>query len=123
MRFLSMIRIDETTGQQPSERLMTDMMALIGEMSAAGILLDTAGLLPTAQGARVRSRFGEIRVTDGPFTEAKEVIGGYAILRADSLDDAIAHTRRFLDVHGDEWDIECEVRPIEEPPADPFIAG
>lgn len=68
MRFLSMIRIDETTGQQPSERLMTDMMALIGEMSAAGILLDTAGLLPTAQGARVRSRFGEIRVTDGPFT-------------------------------------------------------
>lgn len=123
MRFLSMIRIDETTGQQPSERLMTDMMALIGEMSAAGILLDTAGLLPTAQGARVRSRFGEIRVTDGPFTEAKEVIGGYAILRADSLDDAIAHTRRFLDVHGDEWDIECEVRPIEEPSADALIAG
>ncbi|TQM12707.1 hypothetical protein FB548_1554 [Pseudoxanthomonas sp. 3HH-4] len=123
MRFLSMIRIDETTGQQPSERLMTDMMALIGEMSAAGVLLDTAGLLPTAQGARVRSRFGDVRVTDGPFTQAKEVIGGYAILRADSLDDAIAHTRRFLDVHGDEWDIECEVRPIEEPPTDALTAS
>ena len=116
MRFLSMIRVDETTGQQPSERLMTEMMALIGEMSAAGVLLDTAGLLPSAQGARVRSSFGEIRVTDGPFTEAKEVIGGFAILKADSLEEAITHTRRFLQVHGDEWDIECEVRAIEEAP-------
>jgi hypothetical protein len=118
MRFLSMIRVDETTGQQPSEQLMTDMMALIQTMTAEGVLLDTAGLLPTAQSARVRSRYGRITVTDGPFTEAKEVIGGYAMLQADSLEDAIAHTRRFLAIHGEAWDIECEVRPVVEPPAD-----
>jgi len=118
MRFLSMIRVDETTGQQPSEQLMTDMVALIRDMRAEGVLLDTAGLLLTAQGARIRSRHGRITVTDGPFTEAKEVVGGYAMLQAGSLQDAIAHTRRFLAVHGDAWDIECEVRPVVEPPAD-----
>lgn len=116
MRFLSMIRVDETTGQQPSERLIADMTKLIEEMTAAGVLLDTAGLLPTAQGARVRSRHGQISVTDGPFTEAKEVIGGYAIVKADSLEEALALTKRFLRVHGDEWDIECEVRQIDEAP-------
>ena len=113
-----MIRVDETTGQQPSEQLMTDMVALIRDMRAEGVLLDTAGLLLTAQGARIRSRHGRITVTDGPFTEAKEVVGGYAMLQAGSLQDAIAHTRRFLAVHGDAWDIECEVRPVVEPPAD-----
>ena len=82
MRFLSMIRVDETTGQQPSQRLMDEMMALIGELSAAGVLLDTAGLLPSSHGARVRSQHGRITVTDGPFAEAREVIGGYAILKA-----------------------------------------
>ena len=86
MRFLSMIRVDETTGQQPSQRLMDEMMALVGELSAAGVLLDTAGLLPSSHGARVRSQHGRITVTDGPFAEAREVIGGYAILKADSLD-------------------------------------
>ncbi len=118
MRFLSMIRVDETTGQRPTEQLITDMMALIRDMTAEGVLLDTAGLLPTAQGARVRSRHGRITVTDGPFTEAKEVIGGYAMLQACSLEEAIAHTRRFLVVHGEDWDIECEVRPLVEPTAD-----
>ena len=117
MRFLSMIRVEETTDQQPSQRLMDEMMALIGELSAAGVLLDTAGLLPSSHGARVRSQHGRITVTDGPFAEAREVIGGYAILKADSLDEALALTRRFLQVHGDEWDIECEVRPIEESPS------
>ena len=52
---------------------------------------------------------------DGPFTETKEVIGGYAILEAASMPEAIAITKRFLEVHGDEWDIECEVRPLAGP--------
>lgn len=117
MRFLSVIRLDENTGQQPSEQLMADMGRLIEEMKAAGTLLETGGLLPTARGARVRLRHGVLSVTDGPFAEAKEVIGGYAISRAASLDEAIALTRRFLEVHGDAWDIECEVRQIEDEPS------
>ncbi|WP_454830420.1 YciI family protein [Pseudoxanthomonas wuyuanensis] len=115
MRFLSMIRLKENTGQVPSERLIADMGRLIAEMREAGVLLDTAGLKPTAEGARVRLRGGKLTVTDGPFAEAKEVVGGYAILQADSLQEAVALTQRFLQVHGVEWDLECEVRQVEEP--------
>lgn len=115
MRFLSMIRVNENTGQVPSERLMTEMGVLIDKWMKAGVLVDTGGLRPTAQGSRLRLRGGKISVTDGPFTETKEVIGGYAVFKADSKEQAIDLTRQFLDVHGDEWDIECEVRQIEEP--------
>ncbi|RPE81927.1 YciI family protein [Vulcaniibacterium tengchongense] len=114
MRFLSMIRIDETTGQQPSERLMAEMGKLIEELTRSGVLLDTAGLRPTAESVRVRLSGGKTRVIDGPFTETKEVIGGYALFKADSLDEAVALAKRFLDIHGEEWEIECEVRQLEE---------
>ena len=113
MKFLSMIRVDEKTGQQPSERLMTEMGKLMEEMTRAGSLVTTAGLRPTSEGARVRSKFGKLSTTQGPFTETKEVIGGYAILEAKSLEEAIELTERFLKVHGDEWDLECEVRPLD----------
>jgi hypothetical protein len=113
MRFLSMIRIDENTGQKPSERLMNEMGKLIDEMTREGSLVRTAGLRPTKDGVRVRSRRGALSVTEGPFTETKEVIGGYAILEAKSMDEALELTKRFLAVHGDEWDLECEVRPLE----------
>jgi hypothetical protein len=61
----------------------------------------------------VRLRGGKLSRTDGPFTEAKEVIGGYAVLEADSKEEAIELTERFLRVHGDGWDLECEVRPLD----------
>jgi hypothetical protein len=115
MRFLSLIRIDETRGQVPSEKLMTDMGKLIEDMTREGTLVRTAGLRPTAEGKRVRLRRGKLTTTDGPFTEAKEVIGGFAILEAASMEEAIELTNRFLRVHGDEWDIECEVRQLESP--------
>lgn len=115
MRFLSMIRIDESKAQEPSERLMEDMGKLIEEMTAAGKLLRTAGLRPSREGVRVRTRKGRISTTDGPFTETKEVIGGYAVMEADSWEEAIELTKRFLAVHGDEWDIECEVRELDGP--------
>ena len=115
MRFLSMIRIDENTDQEPDERLMTDMGKLIEEMTEAGVLIHTAGLRPTSEGVRVRLRGGELSTTDGPFTETKEVIGGYAVLEADSKQEAIELTQRFLRVHGDEWDLECEVRELDGP--------
>lgn len=116
MRFLSLIRIQESTGKQPSERLMSEMGKLMDEMTQAGTLLDTAGLLPTAEGKRVRLRGGRISVVDGPFIETKEVVGGYAMLQAVSLDEAIALTQRFVELHvADGWELDCEVRQVVEP--------
>lgn len=110
-----MIRIDEKSGQRPSEQLMTDMGKLIEQMTREGTLIRTAGLRPTAEGSRVRSRGGTLSTVDGPFTETNEVIGGFAILEAGSMREAIELTKRFLAIHGAEWDIECEVRQIEGP--------
>jgi hypothetical protein len=112
---MSMIRIQENTGQVPSEQLMKDMGKLIEEMTRSGQLVSTAGLRPTSEGVRVRLRGGKLTTVDGPFTEAKEVIGGYAVLEAKSKAHAIELTKRFLKVHGDEWDIECEVRQLDGP--------
>ena len=115
MRFLSMIRINETSGQVPSEQLMQDMGKLIEEMTRDGSLVRTAGLRPTAEGRRVRLHKGQLSTVDGPFTETHEVIGGFAILEAPSMDVAVELTRRFLLVHGDAWEIECEVRQLDGP--------
>ena len=115
MRFLSMIRLNENTGQVPSEQLMNDMGKLMEEMTRDGSLVTTAGLRPTKEGVRVRSRYGKLTTIAGPFTETNEVIGGYAILEAASLNEAIAMTERFLRIHGSEWDLECEVRPLDGP--------
>lgn len=112
MRFLSMVRINENSGLQPSEQLMADMGKLIEEMTRTGKLVDTAGLFPTASGVRVKLRGGKLSVLDGPFTETKEVIGGYALLEVESKEEAIELTKRFLKVHGDEWNLECEVRQL-----------
>jgi hypothetical protein len=115
MRFLSMIRVQENTGQRPSERLMHEMGHLMQEMTLAGKLVSTAGLTPTSQGVRIRSNHGKLSMTDGPFVETKEVVGGFAILEAASMAEAIELTRRFLAVHGDEWNVECEVRALAGP--------
>ena len=113
MRFLSMIRIQENTGPQPSQQLMTDMGALLEELTETGVLISTGGLRPTAEGVRVRQRRGNLSMTDGPFTETKEVIGGYAIIEVASKEEAIHVAKRFLRVHGDEWDLECEIRALD----------
>jgi hypothetical protein len=115
MRFLSMIRVDEKSGQKPSERLMREMGKLMEEATRDGWLVTTAGLRPTSEGKRLRWNRGNLTSTDGPFTETKEVIGGYAILEAASMKDALELTRRFLRVHGDEWNVECEVRALDGP--------
>lgn len=115
MRFLSMIRIVENSGLTPSEQLINDMGKLMEELTRSGQLISTAGLRPTSEGVRVRIHRGNLSVTDGPFIETKEVIGGYAILEAKSKDEAIELTRRFLQVHDEEWNIECEVRQLDGP--------
>jgi len=120
MKFLSMIRLNEKTAHPPSERLMTEMGKLMDEMFRNGSLVRTAGLRPTSEGARVRWNRGALSTTQGPFTETKEVIGGFAILEAKSLADAIELTKRFLEIHADEYDLECEVRPFD---GDEFVKG
>jgi len=115
MRFLSMVRINEASGQKPTQRLMDEMGKLVDEMTKNGTLVSTAGLTSTREGKRVRSNHGKITVSDGPFAESKEVVGGYAILEAPSMKEAVEMTKRFLAVHGDEWNVECEVRPLASP--------
>jgi len=89
------------------------MGKLMDEMIREGSLIRTAGLRPTQEGVRVRSDRGKLSITEGPFTETKEVIGGYAVLEARSMDEAVELTKRFLAVHGDEWNLECEIRPLD----------
>jgi hypothetical protein len=115
MRFLSMIRVDEKSGQKPSERLMTEMGKLMEEATRDGWLVTTAGLRPTSEGKRIRWNRGKLSTTDGPFVETKEVIGGYAIVEAASMAEALKYTERFLRIHGDEWNVECELRQMDGP--------
>jgi len=92
---------------------MCDMQKSIEEGMKAGYLLQVLGCLPSANGARVRLSNGDISVMDGPFTESKEVIGGMAILQANSKEEAIQHAKNFLRMAGDG---ECELRQIFEAP-------
>ena len=110
MKYLSVYRTVER-GVPPSPEEMTRMGKLIEEGMKAGKLIAVEGCLPSALGARVRLAKGQINVTDGPFTESKEVIGGLAILRAGSKAEAIEIAREFLGVAGDG---ECELRQLYE---------
>src|SRR5262245_29603545 len=97
MRFmLTSVAVDAPTGP-PSPQLLEALGKLGEEMKKAGVLVETGGM--ALQGPRVTLEDGEIGVTDGPFAEAKEVIGGFAIVEAASKEEAIAHARRFLDIH------------------------
>lgn len=115
-RYLSLVRIDEATAppEGPSPELMERMGELIEEITKAGVMLDTAGLTPSAQGTQVRWAGGTISVTDGPFTESKEVVGGYVIMQCKDRAEAIEWTKRFLKVHEEYWTVTCEVREIAE---------
>jgi hypothetical protein len=110
MKFLSMYKSVERNSP-PSQEEMIKMGKLVEEGMKAGWLLATEGCLPSALGARVRSTSGKLSVTDGPFTESKEVVGGFAILRANSKQEAIQLAKDFLQVVGDG---ECELRQIYE---------
>ena len=110
MKFLSIYKTVERNAP-PSQEEIAKMGKLVEEGMKAGWLLATEGCLPTALGARVRNSNGKVTVTDGPFTEAKEVVGGFAILRANSKQEAIQLARDFLQVAGEG---ECELRQIFE---------
>jgi hypothetical protein len=113
MKFLSKYKTVERGGP-PSEDEICKMGKLIEEGMRAGTLLAAEGCLPSATGARVRVSNGKFTVTDGPFSEAKEVVGGLAILQANSKEHAIELVKNFLTVAGDG---ECELRQLFEAPA------
>jgi hypothetical protein len=110
MRFLSVYKTIER-GVPPSQEEMAEMGKLIEDGMKAGYLLAVEGCLPSANGARVRLSNGKLSVTDGPFTEAKEVIGGLALLQTKSKEEAIELAKQFLHVAGDG---ECELRQLFE---------
>jgi hypothetical protein len=118
MRFLSIYRAVERNTPPTAEHIAA-MGQLIEESMRAGELIATEGCLPSALGAKVRLSGYAISVTDGPFTESKEVIGGFALLEASSKEEAIEMARKFLRIAGEG---ECEIRQVftapESVPAD-----
>ena len=114
MRFLSIIRASETQGAPP-QALMEAIDRQVTKTLTDGTVLSTGGLAPSAAGVRIRIKSGRLTVTDGPFAETKEVIGGYAVLAGDSREDVIRATKEFMQLHIDHWpgwEGECELREL-----------
>lgn len=111
MRFLCLYKAAKPEGVPPSQKEMEEMGSLIEEMTKAGVLLATEGCQPSSRGARVRLADATFTVTDGPFTESKEIVGGFALLQLDSMEEAIRWAKRFLQVAGDG---ETEIRVLHE---------
>jgi hypothetical protein len=113
-----MIKHSESYRGEPIPQALMDAMGVfVNQGFKSGILKDTAGLRPTAEGFRVRSSRGKLSVTDGPFAEVKEVVGGYAMVDVPSRDAALKVARDFMELHRVHWPAfegECEVRPVEE---------
>jgi hypothetical protein len=121
MQFLMLIKIANTPDYEAGKPVPGDLDTAMGELMAEwtknGAFVSAAGLKPTSQGARVRLAGGGVRVTDGPFTEAKEVVGGFFILEAKDKAAAVEMTQRFVELHrrvlGADFQLECEVRAID----------
>ena len=114
MRFLSIVKAAENQGTPP-QALLDAIMRLTEDSIKDGSLIQTGGLGTTDTGVRVRISKGRLTTTDGPFAEAKEVIGGYAVLQANSRREAIEATRRFMELHRQHWpswEGECELREL-----------
>jgi len=117
MRYMMIVKHAEKQGPPPKE-LMDAIMKSVEEAVKAGTMLGNGGLGPTAQGARVRLAGGKVTVTDGPFTEAKEVVGGYAQFELKSKQEAIDAAVGFMELHKKYWpgwEGETEVRQMLDP--------
>jgi hypothetical protein len=121
MRYMliAMANKESEDGCAPKPELMGAIGKLMEDMAKSGTLLEVGGLAPTSKGARLRLSDGKVTVTDGPFTEAKEVIGGYAIVQVESKAEAIELSKQFLQVHADvlgpSYEMESEVRQFFDP--------
>jgi hypothetical protein len=113
MRFLGYTLGDESVPMPPpSPQLMEDMGAFMAEATTAGVLVATGGIAPTSMGAKISLKDGEFTVTDGPFTESKELIGGWALMECRDMDEAVEWAKRFVSVLGEG---EVRVRPVFGP--------
>jgi len=121
MRFMMLVKSAEGKGMPPQE-LMEAIGKLAVEATVAGEMIDTGGLASTAAGTRVRLQGGKITLTDGPFTETKEVLGGFAVFELKSKELAIERARQFMDLHHRHWpgwEGETEIRQIFSGPEFP----
>ena len=120
MRYMMFIKHSEDYGlfEIPSS-LYEAMGTFIEQARKAGTFIDGAGLQPMSAGHQIRLSGGKITLTDGPFTETKEIIGGYALIEVKSEAEALAIAKQFVDLHRIHWpkhECECEVRPLEAGP-------
>ena len=116
MRYMMMIKASSASeaGTPPNPELMAAMGQLAEEMTRSGVMLSSEGLLPSSTGTRIRYAADKRTLIDGPFAEAKELIGGFAIIRASSKDEAVALADRVVQVHIDAGvrELEMEIRPL-----------
>jgi hypothetical protein len=123
MKYLTFMRSSEKyTETPPPPALMAAMGPFIEKSLKEGVLVSTGGLLPSKEGSIIHLRKGEIFVTDGPFTETKEVIGGYAILKGATKADVMRASLEFMELHRKHWpgfECECEVRQLFDEDAAP----
>ena len=114
MRFMSMLKSAENQGTPP-QALMDAMGPFIEQFLKDGTLIDTGGLAPTSMSTRVQLSGGRLTVLDGPFSETKEVVGGYAIMEFGSREEAIEMAKQFLELHRTywpDWEGVSEVRQV-----------
>ena len=118
MRFMIVVKAtkDSEAGKFPAdkEKMFEAMTTYHEELAKAGMLLDAAGLQPSAKGWRVKYSAGKRKVIDGPFTEAKELIAGYTLIQAKSKEEAIEWSKRFPNPVGEGAEAEIEVRQLYE---------
>ena len=116
MRFMIIVKAskDSEAGVLPDEKMLTSMAAYHEELAKAGVLLDGSGLQPSSKGWRIRYAGEKRTVSDGPFTESKELIAGYTLIQVKSRAEALEWTRRFPNPVGEGKDAEIEVRQLFE---------
>jgi hypothetical protein len=118
MKYLMLIKHSESYRNESIPQALMDAMGeFVAQGFKSGVLKDTAGLKPTSEGFRVRSSKNKLKLTDGPFTEAKEVVGGYAMIEVGSAEEAREVARQFMELHRAHWPAfegECEARQLED---------
>jgi hypothetical protein len=125
MRYMVFVKMAENVGAPPAE-LVETMGKEMADAFASGWMVDAGGLYPTSQSTEIRVTAGDVTVTDGPYAEAKEVVGGYSIIEVRSQDEAVAAARRVAEIHREHWPTwegSVEVRRIAGPDEGPPAAG
>lgn len=117
MRYMYLITTEKEIQDPPPPRLIEEMGKLMARRIAEGSLIDTAGLKPVAHAHRIALKQGKLSVFDGPFAESKEVIGGYAMFKFDTREQAIEAAMEFMELHrlhAPGWEFTCEMREIND---------